>query len=258
MCIAGAPARAACLLFVLFALAGCSGGSNKTSTATPAATPPPTATTTAGAPTAAGITGTPRTAPAGTTAPVDASSAEAMLRRIVLFGTDLPPGYTETPATVEGPEAVAQRAADPSAFLKNAAAWSWIASSRSAFETSGNSANARFVRSAAIRCSGTEGATAMLAALQSDGIEPALAAIRAPGADPTFARLTARPLPPPPVGDEARAWTLFSEGSSGAPAGTLIAFRRGAVVGLIATIGGPDMPALAQALDGRAAAAQQR
>jgi hypothetical protein len=247
--------RALLTLAACLALASCSDDKQAQPTAPPPSPPVASPTSIAGTPTAAGISGTPQTSVSTPAQPPDAAAAEAFLRRVTLFGTDVPPTMTGGQVTVENTDAVAPRAADPAMFAARARGWSRIASSRVAFEGSSDAAGPRFVRGGAIRFATEDGARAQMAALRDGQVDDALATVRLPAGEVPLARVMSDPIAPPAVGDEALAWRLRVEGSGGAPAGVLTVFRRQSAVGIVVLIGADDPAPLLRALDMRAAEA---
>lgn len=242
-------AVAACLV-----LASCSGDKKDQPPSASSASPPISSpTTVAGTPTAAGISGTPQTAVSTPAQPPDAAAAEAFLRRVTLFGTDVPPSMTGGQVTVESIDAVAPRAADPAMFTARARQWNRIASSRVAFQGGADSVGPAFVRGGAIRFATEDGARAQMAALQNGQVDDALATVRLPSSDATLAQLTADPIASPTAGDESLAWRLRADGPSGTSAGVLAVFRRQSAVGIVVVIGWDDPAPFLRALDMRAA-----
>ena len=230
-------------------------------TARPGPLTSPTAEATApvATPAAAGITAVPRT-PAAAAAPAgDAAAAEAVLRRVTLFATDLPPGMTGQGPIAENNETAAARAPDPTAFRETAARWGRRGAVLTAFAEpmgASPSGRGRSVRSGAALFAGEEGARAQLDAFRSGGFPAVLSSglAGAPGypATGTPQALAAAPA----VGDEALAWLLQPEGG-GAPS-VAVAFRRRAIVGVVIAAGSDlDAVALARQLDTRAAEAQR-
>ncbi len=197
-------------------------------------------------PTPARIVALPQTpAPAPTTA----DGLEALIRRVTLYPTDLPagPGSAGVPV-VEDVAAAAARAPDPTAFLARAQAWGRTLSLRTTFATP--SAAAPAVTAVTIHFATSDGARAQLQRFRTEGL-PALLADA--GLDSgTLPAERAQPALPPPTGEEALRWRWTGAGA--APAGEAVAFRRGPFVAVVVVSGAGDAGALAQVLDGRAAA----
>lgn len=246
---------------VLLLTAACRGdGRERNTAAPPVATPPPAGPVvpTVATPGAAAITAVPRTpAPAATQSP-DSAAAEAVLRRVVLFPTDLPPGMTAQPPVLEDNDTAAQRTPDPMAFLERARRWGRQAAYHAAFENPSvepPGAGVGAVSSSAVRFAGEDGARAQFEALRTGGFGAVrAAALTAPSLSlgPTGADAAQAP----PVGDEALAWRLSATATGRLP-GATVAFRRRALIAVVVLIGDGDIAALTRVLDTRAVEAQR-
>lgn len=193
------------------------------------------------APPAAGISDLPRTPPPAATRAPEVSAADAALRRVVLFSTDLPPGFHGRPLLDEDTEAAAARSPDPAAFRARAQARGRLVALHCWYER-----EAIATGSSAVRFTTTGGAHTQMEALHADG--PAVIredALLAPAAALAVGGATA--VPAPPLGDEALAWRI-----AGPTPAAIVAFRRGATVVIVLLSGDGDIDALARALDRRA------
>lgn len=258
----GSPRRwfggAVGFVFLALVASACSDSTSNQATRPPAPTIPSPSSATAAAPTAAVISGTPQTAVPGTPA-ADRGAAEALLRRVTLFGTDVPPSLSvQSDLGVEDTAEVAKRAADPGSFLARAQSQGRVASSRAQYDTPAARGGTPTVRSATVSFLGEDGARAELAALRSGGIEADLASILGAGGGDPLRSLRSEPMPAPAVGDEAVAWRLHATVSDAPQDGLAIAFRRQNLVVMVVVFGSADSIALARSLDMRAMQALQR
>lgn len=249
------PSRLAWLCAAALLLPACRGNDQAARRGAPTAavsasfTPSPTAAV--AAPTPAGISGTPR-APSGTEPAAPSASLDPILRRVVLFSTDLPPGLSDgvaRPLPSTGPSSL-DAAADERGRARGRGGTVVVTFSAAATQQ----ADVIAIASGATRFATNDGARAQFQAIR-DGGQAVI----------DDDRLVSRPrigVPPPDggrtdlagVGDEALAWDRAGRSP-------LLAFRRGMiVVVLYAQLQSPDAldtVALARLLDQRASQAQR-
>jgi hypothetical protein len=204
-------------------------------------------------PSAAGISELPRTPAPATASPADFAAAEASVRRVALFATDLS-------AELQARPPIAERSDMATPATSDAQRWGRQAAYFTVFEAPSGAPAAGGVRlavSSAIRFAAEDGARAQMNVLSTVHVNnvSGLSADRLLPPGVTLDPAEWSTAPPPAVGEEALAWRRA--GSAGEPAGMIVAFRRKAIVVVLLTIGDADTPALARTLDGRAMAAQQ-
>ncbi len=238
-------------------LIACGGGDSAEKVRSPTPSPAPTATavaTTSGfaSPTAAGIAGAPRTA-APAPSPVDSGGAEALVRRVALLSTDLPPGLTARPPLSEDIEAAARRVADPAGFRERARQWERLAAFHTGFEAASvetTRAGLQAVGSSTVRFAAEDGARAQFDAMRTGGFDAVTAAgLKTPLlADIAIAETMTRP----DVGDESLAWRIAGGTGASRVPGSAVAFRRGNYVVVVLVYGEGDAASFARTLDTRA------
>lgn len=251
------------VVLIALLLASCGGNNGSRASRSPSPQPSVTATSAisgAASPTAAGIAGTPRVA-AATPAASSGGAAEAALRRVAIFATDLPPRMSSLPPVMEGVDATAQRVPDPAGFRDRAAQHGRVATYFTAFGAMPPAGTTpapdvpRAAASGAAWYTSATGAQAEFDALRSGGMD----AVRTAGLIPPMVPVditAANPGPSPSVGDEALAWNVTATQGADQTSGTLIAFRRGKIIVTVLLLGEGDAAALAQRLDTRAKDAQ--
>lgn len=200
-------------------------------------------------PTAARIVALPRTP---TPLPPDHGAVEALLRRVTLYPTDVPRELQAEPPVVEDAAAAAARTPDPIAFLARAQVWGRTLSLRATFAAP--SAAEPVVTAVTIHFTTPEGAQAQFQRFRTEGLPALLADAGLDGATVSVDR--AQPAAAPPAGEEALRWRWPGADGTSVGAGEVVAVRRGAFIALVLLSGAGDAGALAQALDGRAAAVQ--
>lgn len=242
-------AVAACLAAVVLLAAAC-GGESKQSVRRPTATPAEPALP-AATPSAAGIAATPQ---AASVTPNPAQAAEALLARVTLFATDLPPGYGTGQPRFESPEATASRAPDRDAFLRDATARGRLGMAVVDFLSMPLDQGGAYLFVARIAFAAESGARAQMTAFQ-DGDLPAVRAALGDTGVPALPG-EARLRPADGAGEQAVSAELPPARDAGLPAGRGLAFRRGRIVIILIGRNVPDLVQPAQILDSRAVAAQ--
>lgn len=199
-------------------------------------------------PTAARILALPRTP---SPAPTATGGAEALLRRVTLYPTDVPAELVGQPPELEDAGTAAARAPDPAAFQERARAWGRTLSLRTVFAAT--PATGRSVTVVTIHFASPDGARAQFHRFEAEGT----GAVRADAGldDRTLPGERAQAAAPPAAGEEALRWRWAAADTE--PAGEAVVLRRGAFVAVVVVTGGGDAAALAQVVDGRAVATQQ-